>query len=247
MFLLSTDIDGTIYDGPETATAFAEFWEELRNTLPEKPILAYNTGRGLKDVQDLVSSTPLPEPDWMICGVGTTIYQPERDSVHHGWLDLLSHNWDYAVVEREIAENTPARPQPSHCQNAHKCSWFWENASAEEIDNLQPLLRRAGVEAQAIYSSNRDLDILPVGANKGNALTFLARELGVSHTRVIVSGDSGNDSSMFFVENVRGIIVSNAETALFEATRHLHPYRSESACAFGVIEGIQQLRRQEIT
>lgn len=50
MLLFSTDIDGTIFDGPETAEIFAAFWKNLQK-LPERPLLVYNTGRLLSDVR----------------------------------------------------------------------------------------------------------------------------------------------------------------------------------------------------
>ena len=71
--------------------------------------------------------------------------------------------------------------------------------------------------AQVVYSSSRDLDILPAGANKGNALRWLASQVGLAHDKVCVDGDSGNDASMFLVEDVYGILVSNSEEALSEA------------------------------
>jgi hydroxymethylpyrimidine pyrophosphatase-like HAD family hydrolase len=89
-----------------------------------------------------------------------------------------------------------------------------------------------------VYSSSRDLDILPKYANKGNALEWLLKHLQISGFETLVAGDSGNDSAMFLIPGVRGIVVENAQPELVEATLGLPCYRAQSICADGVLEGL---------
>ena len=241
MFLFSTDIDGTIYDGPETAQRFAEFWDGLKNG-PETPLLVYNSGRSVEDVRQLLASTELPDPDYIIGGVGTEIFDFPISCRMDEWGDALEEAWDFSVVERivwEHAEDIERQPEP--CQNPYKSSWYWNEKSQEDLDRISQALEAAGLNAQIVYSSNRDLDILPARANKGNAVAWLANRLGVLQDRIIVAGDSGNDSSMFSVEGGRGIIVSNAEESLYDATARFNPHRASLPCADGVIEGLRVL------
>lgn len=238
MRLFSTDIDGTIYDGPESADLFANFWASMRER-ESPPLLVYNTGRELDDALSLIESTALPVPDYLICGVGTVIFHPEKQSKLEAWNEHLAQEWDFDIVWGTVIEQQKARPQPDSCQNPHKCSWFWEDAEADEIRALVDLIAERGVRAQAIYSSNRDLDFLPVRANKGNAVSWLGQEIGVATKEIVVAGDSGNDSSMYAVDGVRGVLVSNAEAALVEATRKVSPFHASQPCAAGVIEGLK--------
>ncbi len=244
MLLFSTDIDGTIYDGPETARAFASYWENLCSITDRRPLLAYNTGRSLDDALDLIERTELPNPDWFICGVGTTIFDPLQKETLASWHELLSQGWDIAIAKQMVTTMTSARPQPPECQSDYKSSWFWEGATTPEIRALDESLANTGVSAQVVYSSNRDLDLVPRGANKGNAVRFLADRLGIPLSEIIVAGDSGNDASMFLVDNVRGVVVSNAESSLKTAVPNEMAYHATEPCAHGVIEGIERYRER---
>ena len=89
-----------------------------------------------------------------------------------------------------------------------------------------------------VYSSARNLDILPKMANKGNALAWLIRNLEINPEAVIVAGDTGNDSAMFLIPGVRGIIVENAQPELCEKTLSAPTYQARDNCADGVLEGL---------
>ena len=90
-----------------------------------------------------------------------------------------------------------------------------------------------------MYSSNRDLDFLPRTATKGGALIWLCEHLDLPTSSVVVAGDTGNDSSMFLVPDVRGILVQNAHPELLEAALgHDNVYQARDIIADGVIEGL---------
>ncbi len=238
MLLFSTDIDGTIYDGPRSAAIFSDFWKSTA----EDRLLVYNTGRSLDDTRQLIDEVDLPQPDFLICGVGTTIHDCAADRTLDEYRVSIGGDWNFDVVHEVVSAQTAARPQPPECQNANKCSWFWEDAAPAVIDAVVTEIERRGVKAQAVYSSNIDLDILPVGANKGNAVRWLAEYLGIGLSDVVVAGDSGNDSRMYGLEGVKAIVVANAEAALVEAVREHGPYFALTACAEGVVEGLRNLR-----
>jgi len=87
-----------------------------------------------------------------------------------------------------------------------------------------------------IYSSRRDLDIVPAGANKGTAAAFLASTWwGIPQSRVLVSGDSGNDRDLFG-QGFLGIVVSNAHRELKELNGPT-VYHARQPYAGGVLEG----------
>ena len=97
-------------------------------------------------------------------------------------------------------------------------------------------LAAASCPVDLVYSSNRDLDVLPRGVNKGSATAYLASQWSFAGMRVIVSGDSGNDLAMF--ENgFLGIVVSNAHRELkrLDSSR---VYQANRPHAAGVREGL---------
>jgi sucrose-phosphate synthase len=242
MRLFSTDIDGTIFDGPESARKFTNYWKRSPGD-PNSPVLVYNTGRSLEDTLQLIEVAGLQRPDFIIGGVGTQVYDVRRGTECGEWQDTLAGNWDHRTIAEVVPALTGATAQPPECQNAFKSSWILHDADRAALDAVVVELARRGIESQAVYSSKRDLDILPVGANKGNALAWLCGQLGISGSEVIVAGDSGNDATMFQVPGVTGIIVSNSEQALLEATDSCPTYRTHQPCVDGVIEALAHLRK----
>mgnify|MGYP003640536311 CR=1 FL=1 len=240
MLLFSTDIDGTIYDGPTSSKRFKAFWSKRRED-GNCPLLAYNSGRSLENTRNLIREAGLPEPEFVIGGVGTEIYDLSRNARVVEWEETLSDHWDFEEVTQLVrAHAADIEMQPAECQNPFKCSWFWRDRSSEDIETLATILQEAGLDAQIVYSSKRDLDVLPRRANKGNALAWLAEWLGVSHEDVAVAGDSGNDASMFLIDDVFRILVANAERTLINHVDGLDVYRAEHPCVEGTIAGLEE-------
>lgn len=234
--LLCCDLDGTLLGKPDATLLFKEAWQQL--PAGQRPLLVYNTGRLLQDAQRTVQRSDLPAADYLICGVGTLIHDMRAQATMREFADIMSESWDRDRAEEVVRTLTQAVKQPGRFQNAFKSSWYLHQAPDALITALRHGLREAGIEALVVYSSSRDLDILPKYANKGNALEWLLGHLGIPAEKVIVAGDSGNDSAMFLIPGVRGIVVENAQPELVEATLGLPCHRAQSICADGVIEGL---------
>ena len=87
--------------------------------------------------------------------------------------------------------------QPREFQSDFKVSCFAHSASVELLDRVKTALQEEQLNTEIVYSSRRDLDVLPGDVNKGTAAAFTAWTLGIPKDRVIVCGDSGNDLAMF--------------------------------------------------
>ena len=127
--------------------------------------------------------------------------------------------------------------QPARFQSEYKVSYYGNNLSRLDLSGLQDSLNRRGLQAQILYSSNRDLDVLPASVNKGSAARFVAGHLGIADDRLLASGDSGNDLALF-LPHVRGIVVGNAHPEL-KALEGRNIYHSAHDHAAGVLDGIQ--------
>ncbi|HEY9250269.1 MAG TPA: HAD-IIB family hydrolase [Rariglobus sp.] len=235
--LFCSDLDNTLLGNSESARRFSTTWKAL--PADTRPLLVYNSGRLVPDMQQLVAEGRLPMPDYYIGGVGTRIYDTRQKKSLEEFSTRLREGWDRARAA-EIAARTPGiRGQPSDFQEEFKASWFLENAPPEVLRDLERRLAEAGLETCVVYSSHRDLDILPRRATKGGALQWLAGHLRIPPEEIVVAGDTGNDSTMFRLPGVKGIIVENALPELFEATVDLPCYCSRLVMADGVLDGLR--------
>lgn len=234
--LFSTDLDGTLLGNPESTQRFKQTWEKLP---PEtRPLLVFNSGRTVKDTRGLIDARKLPEPDFIIGGVGTQLHDPKQRPELADFGAQFGEGWDLAKVEEIVGATPGIELQPPEFLHPYKSSWYWHRADREKVDALRRRLADAGLQVSVVYSSLRDLDVLPARATKGNALRWLCERLGIPLEQVLVAGDTGNDSSMFLVPGVKGIVVENAQPELFEAVVKLPAFVTTLIMADGVLEGL---------
>jgi len=231
--LLASDLDGTLLGNERALERFAQWFEERRGRF----LLAYASGRFFDSVVDTIRGTALPEPDAVLGGVGSQMVSyPSGAPI---WLPGENHNgaWNADKV-REALRGVPGLTlQAGEYQSARKVSYYLEGADLGRLAEIEKRLRDAALAADTIYSSARDLDVLPRGVNKGSAVGHFARWARVDPSNVMVSGDTGNDLSMF-ERGFRGIVVANAEPVLRSLVGET-VYQARAEHAAGVLEGIE--------
>lgn len=234
--LFSTDLDGTLLGDPAAAERFGAAWTELDPR--RRPLLVYNTGRTIVDTRSVVAARQLPEPDYIIGSVGTELH----DSLYNRGDEFcreIATGWNLSAIEEIIGRVPGVKRQPAAYCHPYKSSWFWVRARREDIEHLESRLHGAGLEAQVIYSCRYFLDIVPARGGKGAALSWLCRRLHIEHEHVLVAGDTGNDTGMFLLPGVRGIVVQNALPELLAEVSRLPVYFARAVMADGVLEGLR--------
>ncbi len=240
-FLLVTDLDNTLIGDHEATIALNQKLALIRSDF----YLIYATGRSKISVGRLgqefqaITATPLLEPDYLIAGVGSEIYQ--GSTLDQAWADRLSQNWQRAAIADLVAACPEFQSQAKAEQNPWKLSYYVkaeDNPTA--VAQLRHQLAAAGLAAQIVFSSDHDLDILPLNSGKGQAMQYLREKLQIPPQLTLVCGDSGNDIGLFEQQTL-GVMVSNAQPELLEwhsANPYPDHYRATSAYAWGILEAL---------
>lgn len=239
--LLITDLDNTLV-GDDLAT---KKLNQYLCTYRQNHVLVYATGRSYASAQQLRQERQLLDPDYWVTGVGTEIYS--QATLDLNWANKIDTGWERDAIAAFVNKHFPElKPQIAAEQNRWKLSFHLNETnnsiSKLQIDKLANNLQQMKLNAQVVFSSNVDVDILPVNANKGKAIKYIQTELGIANHKTLVCGDSGNDISMF-QQQTFGVIVSNAQSELIEwckANADECHYFANNSYANGILEALQK-------
>lgn len=252
--VLATDLDGTLIPLPGSED-HAVALHALRRARVEHPfLLIYATGRHYQSVRSVMHAEHLPEPDWIVCDVGTAIHVREGAGYplfapYEIHLNGIIGHVGRSVIEQLLSPSALTLQPPDH-QQRFKISYACApGALPAAVDMVSGLLRSAKVPYHVIGSmdpfADRGLiDVLPEGVSKAYALQWLARHAGYQHRDVVYAGDSGNDLAALAC-GFRAVIVANADRTLVEQVRACLTgmngesllYAATGAATSGVLEG----------
>lgn len=219
--VLATDLDNTIVSDK---VPHSELWETLAL---EKTSLIYITGRYRQSAIDLIEREQLPKPDILICDVGASIYIGPSYELDQEWASHIRQE-DFEQV-KIIAKSMEIARQP--IDTPWRLAYF---ASNLQVQILKKAIQQHNLAVDLIFSSGRDVDILPANVNKGTALTYVLNQCHYEG-EVVVAGDSENDLSLFSL-GYPAIAVGNACDAILTLAENEHIHYAKGHASAGVKE-----------
>jgi len=229
--LLISDIDHTLL-GDRIAL------KELIDYLQSSEIaFGIATGRSIESAQQILQEWKVPSPDLWITSVGSEIYYGEEIQMDLEWLEHINDQWQPKLVREAIAKLSGIKLQTAEGQRTHKISYLVDPAKSPSIEEIQVHLRQYQLHVQAIYSHQEFLDILPLRASKGDAVSYCANKWNFAIENILVAGDSGNDEQML-TSGANAVVVGNYSFEL-EKLRGQEPvYFAVGDYAQGILEAI---------
>jgi len=261
--LLCTDLDRTLIPNgsqPESTGARQRFSTFVSR---EDVTLTYVSGRHRQLIEQAIEEYQLPQPDFAIADVGSTIYRIGQDKWHpwQAWSDEIAGDWQgmsQDKIHALLSGIDALELQEMEKQNIHKLSYYLPLTQDQQsiIDRIQGRLSARQVKANVIWSVDELkgtglLDILPASANKLHAIQFLMQQRGFDESETIFAGDSGNDLDVL-LSSIQSVLVANADDEVRRAVKAASPDRLYLACgdflnmngnySAGILEGVAHYR-----
>jgi sucrose-6F-phosphate phosphohydrolase len=231
--LVCTDLDRTLIPNgpqPESVDARKRFSQLCAN---ESVLLAYVSGRDQFLVKEAIAKYSLPQPDYVIGDVGTSLYRVDApDDWRHqsNWDEHICQDWrgrSHQDLKQLFSDIPGLRLQEERKQNRFKLSYYASTEQAHQpiLDEMALRLQGEGVDASLVWSIDETtdtglLDVLPQRATKYHAIDFLRQSLGHALNEILFCGDSGNDMEVL-ISPIPAVLVANAQSEVRQQAQNL--------------------------
>lgn len=254
--VLATDLDGTLIplnQDPKNQSdlrLLADQFQARGNSL------IFVTGRHFQSVSQAREDFQLPLPEWIICDVGTSIFQRQESgeftlvTAYQDYQDQIIDSMPVETLRDQLETIDGLRLQEPVKQGRFKLSFYADAEQLETlVDQIQEILTQTNAPYSIIHSVdpfNGDglIDLLPATVSKALALEWWTEYNGYDPANIVFSGDSGNDLAAL-TAGYRTILVGNADRRLAQRVYNLHQtsawknrlYLAQGTATSGVLEG----------
>jgi HAD superfamily hydrolase (TIGR01484 family) len=230
--ILFTDLDGTFLGGTRQDRERLTEWLQAQG--PDTK-LVFATGRSFENIQPLMASGELPEPDAIIGDVGTSLLQANGQPICPTIHAEIESRWAPAAMEvsRQLKSVEGLTIQAKTGPRRQSFTF------TPPIDLSRACRTVEAIGADALVSDNQYFDVLPRGIHKGWAVLRLIQHWQAEPSQTVVAGDTLNDLAMFET-GLPAIVVSNAEPALRSALppNAPHIFHAQAEGAGGIWQGL---------
>lgn len=248
--LISTDFDGTIYDGSATDPVDRGLVEYLDEARAGGAMWVINTGRLCPDVLQILSSVGLESAPDFIVSVERNIHRRTGSSYEE------HSSWNRACRDDHAALFEAAKPGVGRIRRRieaeldavlYQDEWSPLSIiakSPEDADTIHrwTLEECARVADLRIVRNTQYFRFGHAGYSKGTALGEIARLLELKPQEVFAAGDHYNDLPMLDGTHARHVAApSNAIPEVKAAVRGAGGHVSRHPCGRGVLDALRRL------
>lgn len=235
LFIIS-DLDGTLVEGNNTV-GLAEFTQWV-NTKKDKVVFGVASGRNRHMTAQAFTRYDLPTADILICSAGSEIYYTESFIADKDYENYIDYEWKRNELQQALTAFPGIRLQEPAAQWRFKLSYYVDsNFNEDAMANLYKFLADHNLKAKVLLTDNKFLDLLPLRASKGSAVSYLSHKWQIPLSQFITAGNGGNDKDMLDGKT-KGIVVANYSPELEELKGIKSVYFTKQVMAAGVLEGI---------
>lgn len=259
--VLATDLDGTLIPlvGDEQNRAdLRTLARELKNN---GITLGFVTGRHLASVLRAIQEFRLPLPDWIICDVGTSLFESSESGdfrpigAYEEHLQERISAMPLGALRELVEPIRGLRLQEPEKQGRFKLSFYTDAAELEQLVRLLKIELERSVAPYSViqsvdpFTGQGLIDLVPAEVSKAHALQWWCAETGLSRDAIVFAGDSGNDLAAL-TAGYRAIVVANAAPNVVRRAADEHRAAGWEARLFlargkatsGVLEGCRWFR-----
>lgn len=202
-------------------------------------IFGIATGRSRDSALAMMVKSGIPLPDVLISSLGTAIFYGRSLISDENWRRHLDYLWTPQTVRRLLADVPGLSPQPEEMQGEFKVSYYYDEAKAPSMEELNAHLRKHDQSVSSSLAFGQYLDIVPVRASKGLALRWVSHRLEIPLENILVAGGSGADEDMMR-GNTKAVVVANRHhEELSGLTAADNIYFAKKSYADGILEAIE--------
>lgn len=196
------------------------------------------TGLSFDEAWEVIQRCGMPEPGFVISGLGAEIRYGETGVPDERWQHQIGTRWNRDGVVGALSGVAGLSMQEDHFQHQFKVSYLMDSNNATGRLTLQRLLREKGISAKVIVTARAFVDVIPIRSGKDVALRYLENRWGIDPSRIFYFGTYGNDISAVRGRNLSAL-AGDADRILRQLHARPRLYHAKGKGLAGFFEGLE--------
>ena len=232
---------------PNIETESEELVAKWRDLFDDSPVgFGIATGLSFDEAWEVITRCGMPEPGFVISGLGSEIRYGETGVLDEPWSNQIGTRWNRQGVQDAFADLDCLSPQEDRFQHQFKVSYLMDSNRAIGRLALQRTLREKGISAKVIVTAKAFVDVIPIRSGKDVALRYLENRWGINPARIFYFGTYGNDIAAVRGRNI-SVLAGNADRVLRSLHSRPRLYHAKGKGLEGLFEGLDHFEFLEGT